>query len=244
MKFIRGVIKFSLFFLMILIFLAHHFVMNLIHWNEESRLKSISSYCRLGLKILNVKIDKKSPENLHGKLIVSNHLSYLDVLIYFASFPSLFVTSNEIRETFLLGDICKLAGCFFIERRAKLRTVENRNKELADINKKLKEGFNIFLFPEGTSSDGKNVLPFKGNFFQVAVESKAPIVPITLKYQGGNAHLVPWYGEMTFPDHLFSLCMEKQLNAAFSVLPDVYGKEKMALAKLTHEMISEAYEKN
>ena len=84
MKFVRGLVKFSLFFLMILIFLVHHFFMNLIHWNEESRLKSISFYCRLGLKILNVKIDKKSHEKIHGKLIVSNHLSYLDVLIYFA----------------------------------------------------------------------------------------------------------------------------------------------------------------
>lgn len=154
------------------------------------------------------------------------------------------MTSNEIKETFLLGDICKLAGCFFIERRAKFRTIENKNKEIAQINNKLKEGFNIFLFPEGTSSNGKNVLPFKGNFFQVAVESKAPIVPITLKYMGLNAHLIPWYGKMTFPDHLFSLCMENQINAAFTVLPDVYGEEKMALAKLTHEMISEAYEKN
>lgn len=244
MKIAKGIVKFSLFLGMILVFLIHHFFMNLIHWNEESRLKSISSYCRLGLRILNVKIEKSTSESLYGKFIISNHLSYLDILVYFASFPSLFVTSNEIKETFLLGDICKLAGCFFIERRAKLRTVENKNKEIAEIRNKLKEGFNIFLFPEGTSSNGEGVLPFRGNFFQVAIESKAPVVPITLKYHGSNAHLIPWYGKMTFPDHLFSLCMENQLNAAFTVLPDVYGEEKMALAKLTHEMISEAYEKN
>lgn len=245
MRVIKGIVKFSAFFSMLLLFLVHHFIMNLIHWNEESRLRSISSYCRWGLRILNVKVDNmNSGDHLHGRLIVSNHLSYLDVLVYFASFPSLFITSNEIKETFLLGDICKLAGCFFVERRVRLRTLENKVKEIQDINSKLQDGFNIFLFPEGTSSAGHKVLPFRGNFFQVAVDTQTSVVPISLKYKGHNAHLVPWYGKMTFPDHLFFLCMENELRAEFMVLSDVRGDDKMALAKLTHGMISEAYEKH
>ena len=229
---------------MMMVFLVHHFLMKLIHWNEESRLNSISSYCQWGLRILNVKVEGlNSINHLHGRFIVSNHLSYLDVLIYFASFPSLFITSNEIKETFLLGDICKLAGCFFVERRMKLRTAENKTKEIQDIKNKLQDGFNVFLFPEGTSSNGEKVLPFRGNFFQVAIDSQASVVPISLRYKGRNAYLVPWYGAMTFPDHLFSLCMEHELHAEIRILPDVCGEDKMALAKLTHGMISEAYEK-
>src|SRR5690606_25499972 len=178
------------------------------------------------------------------KLIVSNHMSYLDVIILFAYYPSLFITSVEIKNTFLLGRICKLAGCFFVERRRAYRSMETKNLELQDMKQKFAQGFNVFLFPEGTSSDGSGILPFKGTFFQLAVDTETKVQPMCLKYTGSNAHIPPWYGDMTFPDHLFKLCLQREINAKLIILDEVEGNEKMALAKQTQEMISDVYEKN
>lgn len=243
-----GLFRFLAFFLVMMLFLVQHSLMALLISNEKKRLKlylkSISFYSRLGLLVLNVKV------SLHGvrgevkqKLIVANHLSYLDVLILAAFYPGLFITSVEIRETFLLGQLTQLAGCFFVERRKAKRTEETKKMELADIGEKLALGHNIFLFPEGTSSDGCQVLPFKATFFQLAVDADIPVQPLALSYSGEGHEAVPWYGKMTFPDHLLRLCMQKEINAHVIRLEEVKGDDRFYLARTTQDMIRTTYEK-
>lgn len=106
---------------------------------------------------------------------------------------------------------------------------------------KFRQGFSVFLFPEGTSSDGSSVLPFKGTFFQLAVDTQTPVRPLCLKYLGKNRDVPPWYGDMTFPDHLFRVCLQEQIEVSLTVLPEVTGTEKMLLAKQCHSLIAEAY---
>ena len=247
---IFGLVKLTLFAVIISGFIAHHTVANLLIWNHNLKLRyflwSISQTAKLLMKVLNVKVTKEGHAGkVTQKLIVANHLSYLDVVILFAYYPSLFVTSVEIKETFLLGRICKLAGCFFVERRRSKRSLETKNIELQDMKEKFSLGYNIFLFPEGTSSDGRSgVLPFKGTFFQLAIDTGSKVQPMCLKYTGSNRDIPPWYGDMTFPDHLFKLCLQSEISAHLIVLDEVSGTEKMALAKITQDMISEAYSRN
>lgn len=244
-----GLVKYALFATIILLFIVHHTIAGLVIWNQKLKLRyflwSISQTAKLCLKVLNVRVTREGARGeVKQRLIVANHLSYLDVLILFAFYPSLFVTSVEIKETFLLGRICKLAGCFFVERRKSKRSIETKNNELNEMKEKFSLGYNIFLFPEGTSSDGSGVLPFKGTFFQLAVDTATKVQPMCLKYTGDNRDIPPWYGDMTFPDHLFKLCLQREITAHLTILEEVEGTEKMALAKKTQELISEAYEKN
>lgn len=229
-----------------MLFVIHHTLVSLFIWNEKSRLKyylrSISLTSKLALKVLNVRVAYEGVRGeVNQKLLVANHLSYLDVLILFAEYPSLFITSTEIRDTFLLGRICKLAGCFFVERRKQKHTPETKNTELESMKEKLSEGFSVFLFPEGTSSDGSGVLPFKGTFFQMAVDAEIDVQPLCLKYMGENKDVAPWYGDMTFPDHLYGLCKQKEINAKVVSLPSLRGTSKMQLAGESFALISEAY---
>jgi 1-acyl-sn-glycerol-3-phosphate acyltransferase len=232
-----------------IVFVIHHTVIDVMIWSEKFKLRyfliSISLTARLGLKILNIKV---SHQGIRGevtqRLIVANHLSYLDVLIFSAFYPSLFVTSMEIRETFLLGRICKLAGCFFVERRKELRDTETKFHELQQMKDKFFQGHNIFLFPEGTSSDGNRVLPFKNSFFQLAVDSQTPVVPMCLKYIGSNADVSPWYGDMTFVDHLLRVCVEPGVNARLTVLDELIGDDRITLADKAYVKISESYERH
>lgn len=245
----KGIFKFVAFSGLMLVFLIHHTLVSLFVWNEKLRLKyflqSISLTSKLALKILNVRVDYEGQRGeVNNKLLVANHLSYLDVLILFAEYPALFITSTEIRDTFLLGRICKLAGCFFVERRKDRHEAGTKTSELNMMKEKLAAGFNVFLFPEGTSSDGKNVLPFKGTFFQMAVDADIDVQPLCLKYTGDNRDIPPWYGSMTFPDHLFKLCMQDEINAKVIALPSLRGTTRMQLASDSFMSVSEAYGTN
>ncbi len=246
LKLILGVGRFFTISLTILFFLCHHFLAGLILRNEKFKLKYYLSSIQLTAKwilfVLNVKVDVEGDKSkITEGLIVSNHLSYLDVIILFSYFPSLFITSTDIRDTFLLGDICKLAGCFFVERRKEKRNPETKSEELKLIQTKFEQGFNIFLFPEGTSGDGSGVLPFKVTFFQLAVETQTPVFPMCLKYLGDNSHLPPWYGDMTFPDHLFKLCAQEKISVVIRILPEIKAQDKVSYAHLSFQEISKTY---
>lgn len=243
-----GLLRFSAFIIVMLAFLIVHSCLALLIRDEKQKLKvylkSIPWFAQLGLLVLNVKV------SLHGlrgevkqRLIVANHLSYLDVLILSAFYPALFITSVEIKETFLLGKLTELAGCFFVERRKEKRLASTKEEELSDMAGKLQSGHNIFLFPEGTSSDGCQVLPFKATFFQLAVDADLPVLPLTLSYSGAGRDAVPWYGKMTFPDHLLKLCMQKEINAHVIRAEEVKGSDRFELARITQNIIRTTYEK-
>lgn len=247
---LKAILKLLSFFLLALIFIAHHQLMWWFLPHEKTRLsvllKSINFYCRLTVKLLS--IDVKSSGSLcklEGKLVVSNHLSYIDALVVYSQLPCLFVTSVEIQKTFLLGQLTALSGCFFVERRKELRTEERKLGELNSIRSRLDQGFNVFLFPEGTSSDGKTVLPFKAHFFQVAMDAKSTIQPVVLKYEGESSDLVPWYGKMTFADHLYDLCLQSNISAKVTILPEVSSEnfqDKFLFANHVQSLIKDSYE--
>jgi lyso-ornithine lipid O-acyltransferase len=242
-----GVLKFLCFFVVAFAFMVHHQLVSWIIKDEERRLryflKSIQFTSKLGLKILNVKVKAPPEDSAHGNLLISNHLSYVDVIVLFSRYPSLFVTSVEMGEVFFLGKMTKLAGCFFVERRKHLRSEGLAVQEREALKEKMREGFNVFLFPEGTSSDGSTVLPFKSNFFQTSLDLKQVIKPKVLKYD--NLQKVAWYGEMTFPDHLYGLCQEKEIRVEIQALGDLdpaHFEDKFSFAKFSHQSIKGSYE--
>lgn len=197
----------------------------------------------LALKVLGITLSSPPPE-VQGELIVCNHLSYVDVLFIYAFTPGRFITSVEIRETFLLGQITLLSGCFFVERRAKLRDKARLLEEMRQMQQTLNYGHNVILFPEGTSSNGDTVLAFKPTLFQIAIDNQTRIRPLVLKYHYAphERDSVCWYGDMTFPDHLWALCKLKSVRVTFKALEAIEPTgERAELAKLAETRIREAY---
>jgi len=248
-QYLNGSLKFLLFLILIISFLLFQTVILIFLRSQKLRLKIVSrvvsNFSKIGLKLLSVKVDHhKAPLEKSGALIVANHQSYLDVLILAAYYPSLFVTSVEIKETFLLGQISQLAGCFFVERRKNKIRPGTKAREVSEMKKVIHDGTHIILFPEGTSSDGRDVLPFKATFFQVSVDCECPVIPMVIKYQNESRQSVPWYGDMTFPDHLLSLCLMTEISASLTVLPNLKGEDKFELANQSHTLIKSFYETN
>lgn len=172
----------------------------------------LTAYARWGLAVLSVKVRYLGLENLasvENGLFVGNHLSYLDVLVIHARVPACFVTSVEIRETPVLGQVCQMAGCLFVERRNK----NNIHNEVSEIAEGLRTGLNVAIFPEATSTNGEQILRFRRPLYVAAIDAKKPVVPMCLNYHtvGGKPinrqtrDMVCWYGEMDFVSHLWAL---------------------------------------
>lgn len=245
----RGAVRFLLFSFHVCFFLLTNLCLFIFVRNEKKRLRLVvrsnAFQARIALRYLGIEtFSDESDEPVRGKLIICNHMSYLDALVLFSLYPSLFITSREIERTPVLGQITKLAGCFFIERRKDLRTEASIEAELKLMRKRLSEGFNIFLFPEGTSSDGTTVLPFKAHFFQLAIDNNIWIQPLVIKYLGENRNLAPWFGDMGFVPHFFRTCSEKNFSVSVLRLPKLapIGKDRFTLKDEAWKLISENYE--
>jgi 1-acyl-sn-glycerol-3-phosphate acyltransferase len=145
-------------------------------------------------------------------LFVANHVSYLDVPVLGALIDAVFVAKAEVAGWPAIGWLARLHGTLFIAR-ARRQTPG----QTAAIARRLDEGESVLVFPEGTSSDGRRVLPFKSALFAVAerrpVGAEFSVQPISIAYVGdgggplgaGARALYAWYGDMTLLDHLFTV---------------------------------------
>ncbi len=148
--------------------------------------------------------------------IVCNHMSYLDILVLSSIQPAVFVTSVEMEKTFFLGDMAKWGGSFFVNRINRRKMKE----EVLALQDLLQQGFNVFIFPEGTSTNGLELLPFKKSLFRVPFQTQFPILPVCLKYKTidgepfseKNCDRVCWHGDMTFGPHFLQLMSLNKLE--------------------------------
>ncbi len=239
-KFVKFFSIFTLIGIFLAISLIHRLLsLTLISFRRRS-LKINRLFSRLMLRILDIHVDWAIGPNFLSKknyYIVSNHLSYLDVLILNSRLPSCFVTSQEIRETPGLGLISLLAGCVFVERRNKLKI---RN-EVSEITQVLKNGLNVFVFPEATSTNGERVLPFKKSLFQASINGETSILPVTLNYLSidnapvnlSNRDSLFWYGDMEFLSHLLNVCENKNIRCRVTINNPIDVSKNLNLAILS-----------
>lgn len=217
-------------------------------WSLRRRwVPLISRYCLIGLDILNLNVrlnGEFGQPSSRGRLLVSNHLSYLDILIVASQNPAAFVTSQEIKETPLLGWVCTLAGCVFVERRNK----QNLRQEISEITRALELGIDVVVFPEATSTNGDSVLRFKRPLFEAARACGAQVIPFSINYRSANGELITrknrdhfcWYGNMTFVPHLWSLTKYKQINVSLDIAQPIVASNFVdigGLAELAHREV-------
>ena len=125
-------------------------------------------------------------------LMVSNHISWLDISVIHAARHCRFVAKSDIRQWPLIGTLATGSGSLYIERTSRkdaLRMV----KHMADA---MRDGDVVAVFPEGTTSDGRDILPFHANLIQSAILADAPVQPMSLKFidaATGETSFAPCY---------------------------------------------------
>lgn len=217
---------------------------------RKMNARMVSLVSKTLLRVLGVTVNRnRSPGRLKpGFFIVSNHLSYIDVLILSTLFPGCFVTSVEIRQTAFLGHITALAGCLFVERRSR----RFLGQETREISSALKNGLNVIVFPEGTSTNGDAVLRFRRPLFQAALDAGKDILPVCISYESinhcpvtpQNRDLVFWYGDMTFFNHFANLSHIRDIQVRVTVhpaLPVSRRKSPAALSAEAHQAVKNSY---
>jgi lyso-ornithine lipid O-acyltransferase len=210
----------------------------------------VSVHCRYMRWLLNAKVKIVNEHHLKREgnhLIVSNHLSYLDILILAGEVPTCFVTSLEMKETPFLGQICSLAGCLFVDRKNK----RNIHQEIKELKEALESGLDVTIFPEATSTKGDEVLRFRRPLFEASIASGKPILPLTLNYlsvsgqpiTAKNRDVVCWYDDMGFFDHFLELIKQSEVSVEIVVgepiIPVVY--QSMELAIVSHQVVSSSF---
>ncbi len=140
----------------------------------------ISYWSRQLLKVLGVRIQaQQAPVLQGGALLVSNHISWLDIYLIYGARRVYFVSKAEVRQWPVAGWLAHKGGTLFIER--------GRRADTARINQQMRElmqhGAWIGVFPEGTTSDGRGVNRFFSSLLQPAVELECPIVPAAICYR-------------------------------------------------------------
>ncbi len=171
-------------------------------------------------------------------LIVCNHLSYLDILVFSAITPSVFVSKAEVKGWPVFGTLATLAGTVYVDR---TRRTDTRNAN-EGIGRALEQGLRVVVFPEGGSSDGSDVLPFYASLFEPAMERAAPITAAYLSYavkEGSVAEDVAYWRDMTFFPHLLKLLAHRGVSAEvrFSDTPRTFTDRKLAAAEMRAEVL-------
>ncbi len=153
-------------------------------WNATQRQNMIRRWSNWIMGILNVEVfavtaGAQTLNTLPAPyLLAANHISWLDIFVVDSIWPVSFVAKSDIKQWPLIGKLCDLAGTIFVERtrRHAVRQV------LDDMGAKLTAGFCVGVFPEGTTGNQKEVLPFHANLLEAAVRTQTPIVPVALAY--------------------------------------------------------------
>lgn len=225
--------------------------------NATMRRKVVSSwnhqFAPVLQSILGIELWTQSPiekRNKAGTLFLCNHLSFLDIIILAALYPSVFITSVEVRKSIPWGWLAWLGGCLFVERRNKSTLM----RDLDEIRGTLQQGVNVVLFPEGTSSDGKSVLPFKNSLLQVALQSKKSIEvqPLCINYRwsdgfpvtASDAKALFYFGDMSLWEQLKQVFDKDEIGVEVSELPvlsSALASSRKKLGELAFQSISQAY---
>ena len=160
--------------------------------------------CRLSLRLLGVPFQQVGTPMKHAGVAVSNHVSWLDVFALNSAGCLYFVSKSEVAGWPGIGWLARATGTVFIRRDS--RDAVQQKQVFED---RLLAGHRLLFFPEGTSTDGLRILPFKPTLFAAlfsdALREKAWVQPVTVTYrapEGEEVRHYAWWGDMEFGPHL------------------------------------------
>jgi 1-acyl-sn-glycerol-3-phosphate acyltransferase len=183
----------------------------LAQWRRLQRL--FRAWARVGLRIMNIRLHVDGPLPPTPCLLTSNHLGYLDIVVLAATFEATFVSKLEVAAWPVLGPVVRLLGTIFVDRQ-KPRDVARVNRL---IESALAEGRAVIVFPEGTSSDGSDVLPLRPSLLRAAQDDSVPLHYARLAYQTPSpneaATAVCWWGDADFLPHAWGLFKVSRVDA-------------------------------
>ena len=163
------------------------------------------------LQVIQVETKVSGPIPSRG-LLVSNHLSYLDILVLSALTPAIFVSKHEVKNWPIFGWFANLAGTIYVRRERRTDT----GRVTRQIEEALGNNVLVILFPEGTSSSGETVLPFKSSLLEPAAQQTHSLSVGLIAYElddGDPVEEICYWRDMTLVPHLINLLSKRSVRA-------------------------------
>lgn len=198
---------------------------------------NVRTWARIIIRLLNIRINTNDLRPSAPFLLVSNHLSYIDVLVLASQLDCAFIAKSEVATWPFVGRMGHWIDTIFINR--------NRKKDVIDVTRQMhcliEAGLGVVLFAEGTSTSGQQVSQFKAATLELAAQRHVPVHYASISYatrmdEPSADQSVCWWGDMTFPDHFFRLLQLSGFEATvtFGLEPIVAHDRRVLAAKLWH----------
>ncbi len=199
------------------------------------------------LNILNVEVmtTGEVPEsNANGSMYVSNHISWVDIHALMSITSLRFIAKSDIRKWPVFGYLAATANVLFIDRGKRQEAGRVVNTAIES----LKNGDHLCLFPEGTTTDGTHILPFKGSLIQAAIDAKSSIQPVAIFYPNADNSantLMAYAGETTMQASMATILKQRASKVTLHFFTPINiadlspsEQERRTLSKYIHQLIS------
>ena len=208
--------------------------------DAAGRQRQIAWWSARLLRVLGIELRHSGVPRPGATLLVANHVSWLDIAAIHAVAPhARFVAKADVLAWPLLGWLIRGAGTLFIERERKRDAL----RVLHQVADALRAGDSVVVFPEGTTGDGRTLLPFHGNLLQAAIASGTPVQPLALRYSDGIERCsaaVEYVGATTLLQSVWCILRARQLCAHVDLLSPQGARhaDRRALAAYVRELIA------
>jgi 1-acyl-sn-glycerol-3-phosphate acyltransferase len=209
--------------------------------NQEQRWQKVQWWGEKQLRMLGVKLVVEGTPRPGAKLLVANHISWLDIMAMHAVLPARFISKSEVASWPVVGALVTAGSSLYLQRgrpRDALRV-------LGVVADALRAGDTVAVFPEGTTSDGTGLLPFHANMLQSAIDAQAPVQPVALRYRDSTNEISPavaYIGDTSLGQSLWWIACADGLEVKVSFLParQVAHPERRVLAAALRADIAQA----
>jgi 1-acyl-sn-glycerol-3-phosphate acyltransferase len=212
--------------------------------NQQERI--IRFWCKRLLSIFEISVEVTGLEsnlmNQKKYLMVANHISWMDIIVIQSIKPCIFVAKSDVASWPLFGWVAQMTGTIFIKR-----------DKISDIKKALKKmkrrliKRSVCIFPEGTSTNGRYLLPFKSNLFQSSIDTQKSILPLCLRYEQKNIYTdkTAFVDDMSLLDSIIKIKQEKDIRVVVEILQPIRPRyNRKELASYTQEIVRKNLSQN
>ena len=189
---------------------------------KRQQEKIIQFWCKRLLSIFEIKVEVQGLDsflsNQKQYLMVANHISWMDIIVIQSIKPSIFVAKSDVASWPLFGWVAQMTGTIFIKR----EKVSDIKKALKKMKRRLIKR-SVCIFPEGTSTNGRYLLPFKSNLFQSSIDTNKSILPLCLRYKqkGIYSDKPAFVDDMSLVDSIIKIKNENDISVEVDVLQPI-----------------------
>jgi len=213
---------------------------------KRQQEKMIQFWCKRLLSIFEIKVQVQGLNNFLSNqkqyLMVANHISWIDIIVIQSVKPSIFVAKSDVASWPLFGWVAQMTGTIFIKR----EKVSDIKKALKKMKRRLMKR-SVCIFPEGTSTNGRYLLPFKSNLFQASIDTNKSILPLCLRYKQKSVYSdkPAFVDDMSLVDSIMKIKNENDISVEVDVLQPIRPRgSRKVLAVYIQEIIHKNLSQN